>query len=224
MTVASHLGIQLADYDAKIRTFIPNYDQMLDAAADALHALDTTAPHVVDLGTGTGALAERCLRAIPDARVTAIDEDAGIVALARQRLQLDAHRAATLLGSFLDVEIPQGDAIVGSLTFHHLRTDEIKRAAYRRFRAALSPGGLLVSADCNPSTDERLAAHERAAWRAHLGLTYSDAETDALFASWANEDVYVPLGRELELLDEAGFHAEVAWRLGAFAVIAARRG
>jgi tRNA (cmo5U34)-methyltransferase len=224
MTVASHLGIQLADYDARIRTFIPDYDALLDAAADSLHALGMTPAHVVDLGTGTGALAERCLRAIPDARVTAIDEDAGMLEFARQRLAAEAHRATTLLGSFLEMAIPSGDAIVGSLTFHHLRTDDIKRDAYRRFRAALSPGGVLISADCNPSADDRLAARERAAWRAHLGLTYGDRETDALFAAWAREDVYVPLSRELELLGEAGFRPEVVWRRHAFAVIVARRG
>jgi hypothetical protein len=34
--------------------------------------------------------------------------------------------------------------------------------------------------------------------------------------------VYVPLPHELELLHDAGFTPEVAWRQGAFAVIAAR--
>ena len=33
MGVATHLGIQLADYDETIRTFIPGYEEMLDAAA-----------------------------------------------------------------------------------------------------------------------------------------------------------------------------------------------
>ena len=33
MGVASHLGIQLTEYDRRIRTFIPDYEEMLDAAA-----------------------------------------------------------------------------------------------------------------------------------------------------------------------------------------------
>jgi hypothetical protein len=33
MGVAAHLGIRLREYDARIRTFIPHYEEMLDAAA-----------------------------------------------------------------------------------------------------------------------------------------------------------------------------------------------
>jgi hypothetical protein len=60
--VAAHLGIRLREYDARIRTFIPRYEDMLDAAAAALRALRRTDPLIVDLGTGSGALAARCPR------------------------------------------------------------------------------------------------------------------------------------------------------------------
>ena len=33
MGAASHLGIDLREYDSRIRTFIPGYDELLDAAA-----------------------------------------------------------------------------------------------------------------------------------------------------------------------------------------------
>ena len=65
MGVASHLHIRLEEYDSRIRTFIPGYEDMIAAAAQALAALDVPAPHVVDLGTGTGALAAACLRVRP---------------------------------------------------------------------------------------------------------------------------------------------------------------
>jgi len=40
MSVASQLRIRLDEYDARIRTSIPGYEQMLDAGAGALAALD----------------------------------------------------------------------------------------------------------------------------------------------------------------------------------------
>ena len=40
MAVASHLNIDLADYDQKIRTFIPYYEEMLDTVAAGLLLLD----------------------------------------------------------------------------------------------------------------------------------------------------------------------------------------
>src|SRR4029450_9938556 len=87
MGVASHLGIDLREYDARIRTFIPDYEAMLQAAAATLRtAARTRAPFVVDLGIGTGALAEACLKTLPRARFAGIDEDEGMLAAARARL------------------------------------------------------------------------------------------------------------------------------------------
>ncbi|HEY5161617.1 MAG TPA: hypothetical protein VII81_01280, partial [Terriglobales bacterium] len=58
MDVAAHLGIDIVEYDERIRTFIPDYEEMLDVAAEAIPASART---IVDLGTGTGALAARCV-------------------------------------------------------------------------------------------------------------------------------------------------------------------
>ena len=69
MSVATHLGIRVDEYDARIRTFIPDYEDMLDTAAAALPRSTRT---LVDLGTGTGALAARCLTSAPRARLVGI--------------------------------------------------------------------------------------------------------------------------------------------------------
>jgi len=223
MAVESHLGIRLTEYDAKIGTFIPEYETLLDSAAEVLLALDTVDPRIVDAGTGSGALAARCLAVVPAARVIAVDEDAGMLALAASRLAAFGDRVSLRAGSFADIAIPACDAVVASLAFHHLRTADAKRDVYSRCCAALSPGGLLVTADCHPSADPRLATREQRAWRDHLLRTYTDTEAADLFAAWAQEDVYVPLPRELEMLTAAGFAPDVVWRRGLFAVIAARR-
>ena len=223
MSVGSHLHIQLDEYDSRIRTFIPAYEQLLDAAARALCGLDTRTPHIVDLGTGTGALSAACLRVCPGARLTGIDADGEILEMARQRLAAQGSLASFVQSSFLDVALPACDAIVASLALHHVRTADRKRQLYRDCGAALRAGGLLVSADAHPAADSALAALGREEWRRHLRVTYSDQEADRYFAAWAEEDVYVPLPLELELLRDAGFTPEVVWRQGVFAVIAARR-
>lgn len=221
MTVASHLNIRLDEYDARIRTFIPGYDAMLDAASHALSALDLAQPVVVDVGTGTGALARAVLGALPGARITAVDEDVDILDLARQRLAETGHVSFERC-SFLDFAWPACDAVTASLALHHVRTSERKLQLYRDIRRAIRGNGLLVSADCCPSSDKRLAEIERAAWRRHLRATYSDAETDGFFAAWADADVYVPLREEIALMDAAGFSADVIWRQAPMAVIVAR--
>ena len=66
MSVSAHLGIAIDEYDRRIRTFIPRYEEMLEQAA---RAIDRRARVIVDLGVGTGALAARCLKHAPRARV-----------------------------------------------------------------------------------------------------------------------------------------------------------
>ena len=221
MTVAAHLNIRLDEYDSRIRTFIPGYDAMLDAAARALQALDLTRPVVVDAGTGTGALAHRSLSAVPGAQIIAVDEDADILDFARQRLAA-ADGASFVQRSFLDFTWPPCDAVVASISLHHVRSTERKLELYREIRRAIRANGLLISADCFPSSDDRLREIEFEGWRAHLRSSYSDTETDAFFAAWAEEDLYVPLLEELALMEAAGFQPDVIWRSGPMAVIAAR--
>src|SRR6266540_400547 len=109
MGVAAHLGIDLADYDARIRTFIPDYDTMLDVGA---RILPRRTRRIIDLGTGTGALAARCLARAPRARVVGIDSDTAILKMAERRLH---RRASFIHGSFLRIALPSpADAVVAS--------------------------------------------------------------------------------------------------------------
>ncbi len=222
MGVASHLHIRLDEYDARIRTFVPGYEEMLAAAAHTLATLDRDAPEVIDLGSGTGALAHAILRTRPDARVVAVDEDAGMLDLARQRLAAFGAQAHVVHAEFAGYTLPPCDAVAASLALHHIRTAEAKRALYRRCRSAIRAGGLLVSADCCPASDPRLAAAGHQAWRTHLRRAYTEEEAGGFLAAWATEDVYVTLGDELAMLRDAGFAPDVVWRAGAMAVIAAR--
>ena len=214
MGVATHLGIDdLADYDARIRTFIPDYEAMLAAAAAVLPARART---IVDLGIGTGALAAECSKRAPLACIVGIDADAEILALAEKRLGPNA----TLINeSFLRVKLPACDAVVASISLHHVRTHAAKTALYKRIRAALRPRGVFVSVDCHPATARTLARQQRDAWRAHLHQFYTPPEADALFAAWAKDDLYMPLETEIGLLRRSGFAVELIWRNGSFAVL-----
>jgi len=218
MSVASHLGIRLGDYDARIRTFIPRYEEMLDEAA---RVIEPSVKTIVDLGVGTGALAARCVRQAPLARVTGIDADAEILALARQRLG----KSATLVArNFVRADLPRTDAVVASFALHHVRTRDAKVRLFRRVRAALRARGVFVTADCYPSGAAPRWMRQRAAWLAHLRRSYSARESARLLGAWRGEDVYVPLDAECALLRRAGFRdVDVVWRHEGFAVIAAMK-
>ena len=217
MGAAGHLGIDLAEYDTRIRTFIPDYAEMLDAAAALVLP---SARHIVDLGTGTGALAARCLAQAPRASLIGIDADAEMTQVAARRL---GPRASFRIGDFTRVAVPRCDTIVTSLALHHIRKRRAKLHLYSRLRRALNPGGQLIVVDCQPASNSRVADAQRAAWRRHLQRTYTRAKGDSFLRAWAKEDAYVPLAAELELMERAGLKPDVIWRRGAFAVIRATR-
>ena len=146
MGVATHLGIKIAEYDRRIRTFIPDYEEMLDVVAAHIPPRAQT---IVDLGVGTGALAARCLRRAAGARIVGIDVDREMMKLA-VRLR---GRATLLCGTFLRTPLPKCDAVVASFALHHIRTTKAKACLYRQIAAALRPDGTFLTADCCPARD-----------------------------------------------------------------------
>jgi tRNA (cmo5U34)-methyltransferase len=226
MSVSTHLGIDLAEYDHRIRTFIPHYEEMLAAAVVPLRALAGASPTIVELGVGTGGLAQRCLAALPRARFVGLDADPAILAVARERLAVDGRREPRIelaAGDFERASLPRCDAIVASLALHHVRTRRAKHTLYARCHAALRRGGLFVNADVHLAADPALASLEHAAWHAHLASTYGARGATRLLRAWAHEDVYRSLEDEHAMLADAGFAVDVVWRRGPFAVLAARR-
>ncbi len=216
MGAAAHLGIKLGEYDAVIRTLIPHYQELVAAAGAAVGASARNAPAVIDLGTGSGALAQAILKVRPKARLVGIDEDAGMLAMAEKRLR---GRIQTIEGDFEHTAIPRCDVISASFALHHIRTGRRKAALYRRCFAALRPGGMLVSADCFLAASMGLQQAHRADWLRHLQTTYSRAKAEGYLRTWAKEDVYFTLEREVELLKDAGFSVEIAFRKSCFAVV-----
>jgi tRNA (cmo5U34)-methyltransferase len=217
MSVASHLGIDLNEYDSRIRTFIPHYEEMLDVAAAAMPPRVRT---IADLGTGTGALSARCLEHAPRARAIGIDLDPDMLTLARRRL---GDRASFHTDSFLRAPLPQSDAVVASFSLHHVRTRDAKAALYRRIRAALRPDGVFLSVDCQPARDARVRGAQFTEWLVHLQRAYSTPQAKRFLRAWSHEDVYQPLDGEMALMEAAGFRVELLWRRGAFAVLRASR-
>ena len=222
MSVAGHLSIQVEEYDSRIRTFVPYYEHMIATAAEALRLLDVTNPTIVDLGVGTGALAARCLAVHPTARLVGIDLDPAMLDMARGRLA--GHAGVELqVGNFLESPVPPCDAIVACISLHHVSAPARKQELYANCARALSPRGLLVSADCFPAREARLAARQHEQWVEHLEKSYSHDESVGYLESWAGEDTYFPLEDELDWMRGAGLQPEVVWRADGFAVIAARR-
>ncbi len=216
MGAATHLGIKPGEYDKMIATLIPHYLELIDAAAQAVDVVARNTPAVVDLGTGSGALAQRIRKVRPKARLIGIDEDASMLQAAVKRLRGNIQ---TVEENFERIHIPRCDVVSASFALHHVPTGRRKAALYKRCFASLRPGGMIVSADCFLASSAIVQRRDRNAWLDHLKKNYSPKKAEGFLRTWAKEDVYFTLDREIELLRDAGFSVEVMWRRNSFAVV-----
>ena len=216
MGAATHLGIKPGEYDKLIATLIPHYNELIDAAAAAVDVVAKTSPTIVDLGTGSGALLQRILKIRPRSRSIGIDADVVMLAAATTRL---GKKLYPIEGDFERTRIPRCDVVSASFALHHIPTARRKAALYRRCFSSLRRGGMLASADCFLASSKIVQKRNRQAWLAHLKRTYSPQQAENFLRSWAKEDVYFTLEREIELLKGAGFATEVTWRKDSFAVL-----
>ncbi len=127
---------------------------------------------VLDLGCGTGTLALLVKEMHPDARVTGIDIDPQILAIARGKIAAAGVDVRLVEGSATAPPLPPAsfDRVLTTLVLHHLTTPQ-KRAALAAARTLLRPGGELHVADWGKPQNALM-------WVASLGFRWFDgAET-----------------------------------------------
>ncbi len=221
-SVRRHLGLAIDAYDATIRQFIPGYEEMVRIAARELAAV--ACGLVLDLGAGTGALAEAILESSDDGTVELIDVDVEMLEQARTRLARFGGRARFAEGSFLG-DLPRCDGVAASLALHHVPTLKEKRSLYRHIHETLPPGGVFVNADATMPAEPAAAEATWRAWADHM-VNHGIEERHAFehFEEWSEEDTYFPLEDELAAVVTAGFEAECVWREAGIAVVVGRKG
>ena len=220
-SVRRHLRVEIEAYDRSIRAFIPAYEEMLERAA--LAVAEARPRRVIDLGAGTGALAEAVLRRCEGAAVELIDADAEMLDQARERLAAFASRVTYSVRPFQG-PLPSCDAAVASLALHHVPTLAEKREIFGAIHAALPPGGVFVNADATMPADPAARRADYESWAAHLvSCGIEEQQAWRHFEEWSGEDTYFPLEEELAALEEAGFDAVCLWRAVPQAVVRAVR-
>jgi len=190
----AHHHFEPESYPERVRSKVPQYDELEDALAGATEALSAT--RILDLGTGTGETARRVLAKHPGARVVLVDASAGMLEAARASLPED--RVEKIIVQQLEDPIPEGpfDLVVSALAIHHLESAD-KQILFRRIAATLKPGGRFVLADVVIPDDPSWAVSP-------LDSPYDRPDR---------------LDDQLDWMKEAGLEPCVVWASGDLAVV-----
>lgn len=209
-SVRSHLRLEVDAYDEAIRQFIPGYEEGLNRIAGEVAAIRPAL--VLDLGTGTGALAEAMLEHERVGAVEAVDVDPEMLDRARTRLKRFGARVRFRECSF-EAPLPACDAVAACLALHHIPAMQRKRTLYKHIFRALRPGGVFVTADVTMTADPEERERCYRIWAAHLvSRGIGEKRAREHFDEWASEDTYFPVEEELAAMREAGFVAECPWQ------------
>ena len=220
-SVRRHLRVEVDAYDEAIRRFIPGYEAMLEAAAAEIARVDPE--RVLDLGGGTGALAEAILLAAPRAGVELIDLDPEMLETARERLDRFGARARFREASFYD-PLPDADAVAASLALHHVPKMDEKQRLFVRLHDCLHPGGVFVNADATMPADPDAREAVWRGWAAHLvSCGIPEKRAYEHFAEWQEEDTYFPAEVEAAAMRAAGFETEAVWNEGPMVIAVGKR-
>jgi tRNA (cmo5U34)-methyltransferase len=179
--------------------------------------------HIVELGAGSGLFSAMLRAAFPEAHLTLIDFSENMLALARGRLGSDPHITFSLADYTAEPLPPHSDAIVSSLSIHHLEDDR-KRALLDPIFTALQSGGLFINADHIAGPTPELEETYQLRWLADVradGATEQQI-ADSLYRQ--QEDRRTPVTTQLAWLREAGFTNVDCWyKHSSFAVMSGTR-
>jgi putative AdoMet-dependent methyltransferase len=144
---------QAENYDAQVRRNLgdyirENYFQILDRVVELIEFSPDA--HVLDIGAGTGLLAERVTHS--NIKLYGIDISEKMMDQIRKK----GLRIELRTGHFLDIPFDdkQFECVVSTFAFHHV-PDRLKVTAFDEMRRVMKPNGRLIIADFMTENDNQ---------------------------------------------------------------------
>ncbi len=162
---------QAAEYDAAAEVIHPHYLEIQETILERIARPPDAEFLLVDLGGGSGRLAEKFLARFPRARAVVIDQSEPFLEIARRRLEKFDGRGSCQVARLQDDwsgQLPHAAAAITSMSaIHHLSPAE-KRGLYEQAYAALDPLGIFLNGDEVRDADDARYRSEVERWAGHM--------------------------------------------------------
>jgi tRNA (cmo5U34)-methyltransferase len=223
--VQQHFTKDWAEYDRQIRQVIPFYDAALATLIDIVKVTCPQVETILDLGVGTGNLAELALTSFPTAHLTGVDLVQAFIDVANTKLARHDDRVRLLCTDVAEFDFSATyDLVVASFLFHHLE-HPLKQELHSRIFSSLCPGGVFVNLDF---------VHSRSAF---FGKVFDALRIESMRAQGVRDDrirreyidhrkleIPIPVEAQLQWLQEAGFvDTECFWKYLNLAMVGGRK-
>lgn len=216
--VAQDFQAEAETWDHLARRYHTRYDEMLDDLMKRLRLPDGA--KILDLGCGTGILAEMLLEQVAMSSVSLLDFSANMIEVSERRLNRFGERAKFFHRVFQDMPPGPYDAVVSTLAIHHLESGEEKRSLYLQVLDQLAPGGSFWQGEYVSSSSIEDYTINESSWGEWLATRgFSGEEVEMMHKRVAANDRPASLMENLAWLQDVGFtRVDCSWRYLKFAV------
>jgi len=217
--VKDHFNSEATVFDKGILKSVPYYTQMLEVLTNMLPFKRSAKIDVLDVGSGTGNIALAVKLVFPNAKILCLDLAPNMLNVAKEKLS-----------AYKEIEYVQADvadykfnrkfdAIVSSLTLHHLETDSDKHKFHLKAFKALKSPGMFVNADIIVAPEKEMQSKNIEKWKQFILKSSSEEFVKDRYKKYLAEDRPAVLLNEVNSLKKSGFkHVEVFWKYYNFAV------
>jgi tRNA (cmo5U34)-methyltransferase len=222
--VQKHFQKEAGSFDARVLKSVPFYRDMLEALVSSMPFRINQKIKVADLGCGTGSVSLKVKGHYPRAAITCVDFSSNMLEVAKNKLK-DYQDIRYVESDVMDFDFSGYDAVLSSLTLHHIWKGAAKRALYKKIFRGLHNGGVFYVADLSTGATDYLCKLNLKKWEEFLLQSLTKEEIAERKKSHKEEDQPFKLMEEISWLKEAGFrHIEVIWKYYYFAVYGGQKG
>lgn len=199
------------EYDEKIKRTLPYYEEIYKQVIDLVHIHNSKALTWLDVGCGTGKMAEIAFSKFNLEKFVFCDCSADMIKTVKKRF--DFPNADFLVANVKELEfIDKFDVVTAILVNHYLQKEE-RITAIKKCYASLKEGGMFISFEnFAPYSDlgEQLYLNRWKSYQLEQGK--SVAECEQHISRYKKDYFPVTLSEHLCLMENCGFRAvEIFW-------------
>jgi tRNA (cmo5U34)-methyltransferase len=210
-------------YDQQRQKVFPRFNDFYQTIITLIPFYQEDNFRFLDLGAGTGLVADLILRAFPNSAADILDVSEKMLEKARERFAGN-ERVRFWIRDYANDGLPDRyGLIVSAMSIHHLDDIE-KKLLFERIFHSLVPGGAFINAELVKGTTEETEKIYQRVWKDHLEKSGLSREILSQIYERTSYDKTAYLSSQLEWLRSTGFlDVDCFYKYFNFAVYAGRR-
>jgi len=202
--IEKNFSVVARKYDSMRRCFIPGFDDYYVTSLSLLKTIRDRFEHILDLGAGTGLLANSLYQFYPDASYTLVDISEEMLKVARERFKGLDNFTFEVCDYTKKIPDNHHDLICSALSIHHL-TEEAKLRVYKSSFDNLTKDGCFINLDQFVASDQTINRHYENWWLDYINNSGIPDQDKKAWLKRKELDIENSIEDTINLLKKAGF-------------------